>query len=116
AAPSAGTSGCRRSSTGTGRCRCSSAFTRDPGPAILHHDGRHEARGRDEAPHAPATTVTGCAPNAEDRCGYGRTERHIEAIERIGEAVAERLEEGFLARPALEEAPRPITRIEPKVR
>src|SRR5438309_8975469 len=58
----------------------------------------------------PAAEVPGNVPDAEDPGWLARRERNIEVIERMVKALAERLDEGFLARPAIEEAQRLVAR------
>ena len=68
-----------------------------------------------KALHAPATAVAGRALDAEDPGRLTRRERNIEAIERMAKAVSERLDECFLARPAIEESQRLVARVEGQV-
>src|SRR6266550_3990640 len=59
-----------------------------------------------------AATKPGTGANASRRRG----QRYVEAIERMEQAVAQRLDERFLASPALEESQRPLARLERPVR
>src|SRR2546422_11565167 len=83
--------------------------TRVRSTALLH-DGRHESRGWGETHQAPAAVVPRGVLDAQDLRGLTRRERNIEVIERMGEAVAERLDEGFLARPTIKEAEQLVAR------
>src|SRR5712692_2408837 len=69
-----------------------------------------------EAMERPAAVLSGRTLDADDPGWFPRRERNVEAIERMGKALAERLDERFLARPAIEEAERPVARIEGEVR
>src|SRR5439155_2860001 len=64
----------------------------------------------------PATPVSGRARQAQDACRLPRCERDVEAVERTGETVAERLDERLFACPTMEESPRPIAGVEGEVR
>src|SRR5256885_12927541 len=72
--------------------------------------------GGRKARHAPAAVLAGCVRDAEDARGLTGGKRHREAIEGVRKPFAQRLDERFLARPALEEAERPLARIERAVR
>src|SRR5439155_20903485 len=64
----------------------------------------------------PAGVGPGCVLDAQDLRRSPRSERHVEAIERHREAIAERLDEGFLAGPAVEESQRPVAWLEAAIR
>src|SRR5881628_550688 len=105
---SCGTSAPLRSSTETRRHRRTSA--------ALRHDGADKSGRRREAVHVPAALVSGRTLEAAEPRRLSRCERHVEAIQRIREAVPERLDEGLFARPTVKESQRFVARIEGAVR
>src|SRR6267143_1697020 len=81
----------------------------------LGDNRRHESGSRGETFHAPTAVVPGRALDAKDLRRLAGRERDIETVERMIKAVTKRLDEGFLARPAVEKSQRPVARIERKV-
>src|SRR6266513_6501892 len=77
---------------------------------LPHNDGTDQPGSGQETMKPPAAEVPGNVPDAENPGGLARRKRNIEAIERMVKAVAEPLDEGFLARPAIEEAQRLVAR------
>src|SRR6267143_2824904 len=110
---SCGTAARHRSATGIGRSRKALSCIPDEEVAGLLRDGRRdEAGSRGKTHHAPAAAVSRRPLDAEQLCRLPRRQRHIEAIERMVHAVAERLDERFLARPTLKEPECPLARVE----
>src|SRR6267143_4428954 len=83
---------------------------------MLHNDGADQSGSGREAMERPAAALPGRALDVDDPGGFPRRERNFEAIERMGKAVAKRLDERFLPRPAIEESQRLVPRVEGKVR
>src|SRR2546426_1175413 len=84
--------------------------------SLLTGDRRYIARSWTQTVQPPAGVVPRRALDAQDLRRLPRRERHIEAIERHRKAVAERLDEGFLTRPAVEESQRPVAWVEGAIR
>src|SRR6266850_8592986 len=80
--------------------------------ATLNDDRRYQAGSRGKTLQAPATVISRCVLDAEDPGRFTRRERNVEALERMVKAVAERLDEGFLAGPAIEKSQRLVARVE----
>src|SRR4051812_49248056 len=78
----------------------------------FRHHGAHEpGRGR-KAHHAPTAGVAGLVADSQQPRSLARNERDVESIERIPEALTLCLDKGLLARPTVEEALRPLCRLQ----
>ena len=82
---------------------------------MLNNDGADQSGSRREAMERPAALLPGRALDPDDPGGFPRRERNVEAIERMGKAVAKRLDERFFPRPAIEESQRLVPGVEGKV-
>src|SRR5689334_15985028 len=74
------------------------------------HDRADVAGGGVEAVQRPAAVLARRVVHAQQPRGLPGGERDVEALERVGEARAERLDIGLLAGPAVEEAERAVLR------
>src|SRR2546428_6729067 len=83
---------------------------------IFSDNGSDEAGRGEKAVHPPAAALARSVLDAEDLRRLIRRERDIEGIERMIEAIAERFDERFLTRPAIEESERPGKRVEGRIR
>src|SRR5438876_1039495 len=83
-----------------------------PRDCLLCNDGADQSRSGHKAVKRPPTTVPGRRVHAENSGRLTRLKRNIEAIERVGEPVTERLDEGFLTGPAREEREGLVARVE----
>src|SRR5207302_9185783 len=97
------------------RCLASQAWFNVTFPA-LRDDRRHESGSRGKTVQTPAAVVPGLALDAEDLGRLAGREGDVEAIERMVETVANRLNEGFLARPAIAKPQRPVAPVDRNVR
>src|SRR5207249_1754777 len=85
-------------------------------PSILTGERCDIARSRTKTVQPPAGAVPRRVLDPQHLRRLPRRERHIEAIEGHREAVAQRFDEGFLARPAVEESQRPVAWLEAPIR
>src|SRR5438093_517815 len=83
-----------------------------PRDCLLCNDGADQSGSGHKAVKRPPTTVPGRRVHAENSGRLTRLKRNIEAIERVGEPVTERLDEGFLTGPAREEREGLVARVE----
>src|SRR6266850_2133673 len=83
--------------------------------SALNDDRRYQAGSRRKTLQVPATVISGRVLDAEDPGRFTRGERNVEALERMVKPVAERLDEGFLACPAIEKSQRLVARVEGQV-
>ncbi len=83
---------------------------------IFSDNGGNEARRGEKAVHPPAAALARSVLDAEDLRRLIRRERYIEGRERMAEAIAERFDERFLTRPAIEESEWSQKRIESRIR
>src|SRR5436853_582085 len=87
-------------------------LTYRPRDCLLCNDGADQSGSGHKAVKRPPTTVPGRRVHAENSGRLTRLKRNIEAIERVGEPVTERLDEGFLTGPAREEREGLVARVE----
>src|SRR5438105_13780876 len=120
----------RASDPGEGRIRCErmrgwssgTPAARQPSGRVgrerscLAGDRRYVARSWTHTVQPPAGVLPGRALDAQDLRRLPGRERYVEAIERHRESVAGRLDEGFLAGPAVEESQRPVAWLEAAIR
>src|SRR6185436_21014509 len=86
---------------------------RSPGaPVVTENDRPGEPGAGVEGLQRPAAVVSSAIAHAQDPGRLPGDEGHVEGAQRIAEPVAERLDEGFLARPAIEESDGPLERIQ----
>src|SRR5258708_14942680 len=79
-------------------------------------NGTDQSGSGQEAMKRPAAVFPGRAFDADDSRRLIGRERDVEAIQWMVKAVTERLDKGFLARPALKESQRLVARVEGEVR
>src|SRR6267142_2398583 len=81
-------------------------------PSVFRCQGSDETRRRAKASQAPADPIARHVAQAQKfrRLAWGQ--RHLDVVERHGQAVANGLDDGFLARPAIEESEWPVARFE----
>src|SRR5207237_2589390 len=120
----------RASDPGEGRIRCErtrgwssgTPAARQPSGRVgrerscLAGDRRYVARSWTHTVQPPAGVLPGRALDAQDLRRLPGREGYVEAIERHREPVAERLDDGFLAGPAVEESQRSVARLEAVIR